>query len=89
MFFNNNLNFLLQNKEKRFLWIIFFGIIFSTILEAISIASIIPVFNIIVLEKFPSNNFISLDNVKFDSHFKILVLFIFVLIFFIKNLFII
>jgi ABC-type multidrug transport system fused ATPase/permease subunit len=89
MFFNNNLNFLLQNKEKRFLWIIFFGIIFSTILEAISIASIIPVFNIIVLEKFPSNNFITLDNVKFDSHFKILVLFIFVLIFFIKNLFII
>ena len=84
-----NINYLFIKSEKQKLWIIFFGILLCTILETVSIASIIPVFNVIVLEKIPLNNFFNLSNVKFDLTFKITVIFIFVLIFFIKNLFII
>ena len=84
-----NINYLFIKSEKQKLWIIFFGILLCTILETFSIAAIIPVFNIIVLEKIPLNNFFDLSNVKLDLTLKITVIFIFVLIFFIKNLFII
>jgi hypothetical protein len=77
-----NINYLFIKNEKKKLWIIFFGILLCTILETISIAAIIPVFNIIVLEKFPVNNFFNLSNIKFDLTFKITVIFIFVLIFY-------
>jgi len=86
----NNINtYILQKEDKKYLSLIFFGIILTTIFETISIAAIIPVFNIIVFEKFPLNSFFNLKDVEFDINFKLLVLSIFIIIFLIKNLFII
>jgi len=82
-------NYILQKKDKKYLLIIFFGIILTTILETVSIASIIPIFNIIVLEKFTLNSFLNLKHFKFDINFKLWALLIFVIIFAIKNFFII
>jgi ABC-type multidrug transport system fused ATPase/permease subunit len=86
---NNINNYILLKEDKKYLLLIFFGIILTTFLETISIASIIPIFNIIVLEKFPFNNFLNLENFKFDTNLKLLALLIFIIIFLIKNLFII
>jgi len=86
---NNINNYILQKEDKKYLLLIFFGIILTTFLETISIASIIPIFNIIVLEKFPINIFLNLENYKFDTNFKLLALLIFIIIFLIKNIFII
>jgi ABC-type multidrug transport system fused ATPase/permease subunit len=90
MHFINNINtYILQKEDKKYLSLIFLGIILTTIFETISIAAIIPVFNIIVFEKFPLNSFFNLKDVEFDINFKLLVLSIFIIIFLIKNLFII
>ena len=86
--FNIN-NYLFKKKEKKYFLIVFIGIIITTILEIISIASIIPVFNIIILEQLPLNFFFDLDKIKFDINFKLLTLSIFIIIFVIKNCFII
>ena len=86
----NNINsYILQKEDKKYLSLIFLGIILTTILETISIASIIPVFNIIVLEKFPLNSFFNFKDVEFDINFKLQALSIFIIIFLIKNFFII
>jgi ABC-type multidrug transport system fused ATPase/permease subunit len=87
--FNNINNYILQKEDKKYLLLIFFGIILTTFFETISIASIIPIFNIIVLEKFPFNSFLNLENFKFETNFKLLALLLFIIIFLIKNLFII
>ena len=85
-----NINRLLgDKKEKKYLLIIFFGIILTTILETLSIAAIIPVFNIIIFEKLPISSFYKFEDLKFGTNFKILILFIFILIFSFKNIFII
>jgi ABC-type multidrug transport system fused ATPase/permease subunit len=86
---NNINNYILLKEDKKYILLIFFGIILTTIFETISIASIIPIFNIIVLEKFTFANFFNLKNFKFDINFKLLALLIFIIIFLIKNLFII
>jgi ABC-type multidrug transport system fused ATPase/permease subunit len=86
---NNINNYILLKEDKKYILLIFFGIILTTIFETISIASIIPIFNIIVLEKFTFANFLNLKNFKFDINFKLLALLIFIIIFLIKNLFII
>lgn len=86
---NNINNYILLKEDKKYILLIFFGIILTTIFETISIASIIPIFNIIVLEKFTFVNFLNLKNFKFDINFKLLALLIFIIIFLIKNLFII
>jgi hypothetical protein len=78
--FNIN-NYLFKKKEKKYFVIVFIGIIITTILEIISIASIIPVFNIIILEQLPLNFFFDLDKIKFDINFKLLTLSIFIIIF--------
>jgi ABC-type bacteriocin/lantibiotic exporter with double-glycine peptidase domain len=87
LLYNINKHFL-QKKEKKYFLLIFFGIIITTILELISIASIIPVFNIIILEQPPSIFYFNFDNIKFNSNFKLLTLSIFIIIFIIKNVFI-
>ena len=87
LLFNIN-KFFFQEKEKKYFILIFFGILITTILELISIASIIPVFNIIILEQSPSFLNFNLDNFKFDNYYKLLTLSIFIIIFIIKNLFI-
>jgi len=87
LFFNIN-NFFFQEKEKKYIILIIFGILTTTTLELISIASIIPVFNIIILEQSPSFLNFNFDNFKFDNYYKLLTLSIFIIIFIIKNLFI-
>ena len=68
----NTLKFILKNKnEKFYFWIIILGIILTTILETFSIAIIIPVFDIIFLEKIPNINFIKFENFEFTSNLKI------------------
>lgn len=85
----SNINYLIETKEKKNLWIIFFGIILTTFIEILSIASIIPVFNIIVLEKFPSISFFKIEDIKLDINFKIYILLLFIIVFVIKNFIII
>jgi ABC-type multidrug transport system fused ATPase/permease subunit len=84
------LMFILKNKKDFFYFqIILLGIILTTILETFSIAIIIPVFDIIFLEKIPENNFFKFENFQFNSTLKILVLCAFFFTFFIKSIFII
>jgi ATP-binding cassette subfamily C protein len=84
------IRFILKN-EKNFFYFqtILLGIILTAILETFSIAIIIPVFEIIFLEKIPEINFIKFDNFQFNSTLKILVLCAFFSTFFIKSTFII
>jgi ABC-type multidrug transport system fused ATPase/permease subunit len=79
--------FLLNKKEKTYIFFISFINIIGVLVEMISFALIIPVFNIIFFEKYPSyipdsyiNFFI------FDNSFKILILIFFIIIFFLKNI---
>lgn len=84
------ISFILKNKKDFFYFqIIFLGIIFTTILETFSIAIIIPVFEIIFLQRTPEINFIKFDNFQFNSTLRVLVLCAFFLTFFIKSTFII
>ena len=84
------LTFILKNKKDFFYFhIILLGIILTTILETFSIAIIIPVFDVIFLEKIPENNFFKFENFQFNSTLKILVLCVFFFTFFIKSIFII
>jgi len=87
MFLFKNIDLIFTKKEKLFLWLIFFGVLVVTILDVLSFATIIPVFDIIFLNKIPKIYFTSLN--LNDTNLKILVLFIFILIFIIKNIFII
>jgi ABC-type bacteriocin/lantibiotic exporter with double-glycine peptidase domain len=73
---------MLKQKEKIFFIIIFFGIFFSIFLEMISFTAIIPVFKLIFSgEKI---------DISFLNHLgPIVILILFLLLFFIKNLFLI
>ena len=80
------ITFILKNKKDFFyFYIIFLGIIFTTILETFSIAIIIPVFEIIFLKRTPEINFIKFDNFQFNSTLRVLVLSAFFLTFFITT----
>jgi ABC-type multidrug transport system fused ATPase/permease subunit len=87
MFLFKNIDLIFTKKEKLFLWLIFFGVLVVTILDVVSFATIIPVFDIIFLNKIPKIYFTNLN--LNDTNLKILVLLIFILIFIIKNIFII
>ena len=73
---------MLKKKEKIFFIIIFFGIFFSIFLEMISFTAIIPVFKLIFSgEKI---------DISFLNHLgPIVILILFLLLFLIKNLFLI
>ena len=87
MFLFKNIDLIFIKKEKIFLWLIFFGVLVVTILDVVSFATIIPVFDIIFLNKIPKIYFTNLN--LNDTNLKILVLLIFILIFIVKNIFII
>ena len=85
--------FLLNKDETRFLLIISFFTLLGIFFEMLSFAIIIPVFNIIFLNSFYENSFL---NIFFSSkdflitkNFKIIVLLLLVLVFFIKNTYLI
>jgi ABC-type multidrug transport system fused ATPase/permease subunit len=87
MFLFKNIDLIFTKKEKIFLWLIFFGILVVTILDVVSFATIIPVFDIIFLNKVSTIYFTNFN--LNNSNLKILILLIFILIFIIKNIFII
>jgi ABC-type multidrug transport system fused ATPase/permease subunit len=82
--------FLLNKKEKTYIFFISFINIIGVLVEMISFALIIPVFNIIFFEKYPSyipDSYINFYT--FNNSFKILILIFFIIIFFLKNIFLI
>ncbi len=89
--------FLINKKEKYKLAIISVLNFFGILLEMLSFALIIPVFNIIFLDKKSEVTILNFIYSKFssfninieDDFFKILILFILILLFFFKNIFLI
>ncbi len=80
--------YILLKKELNYLYLIFFGVIFATIIEMLSLSIIVPVFNIVFLNKGLEN--ISLfKEVDFNHNLQIISLLVFLLVFFIKNIFLI
>jgi ABC-type multidrug transport system fused ATPase/permease subunit len=82
-----NINNIFTKKELIFTVIIFFGVLITTILDVLSFTTIIPIFQIIFLNKIPEINFLNsfLNHYDLTFDIKILILFIFIFIFFIKN----
>ena len=85
--------FLLNKKEKNYLIIISLFLLIGVFVEMISFAIIIPVFNIIFLNSLSDNIFFKLffDNKDFliTKQFKIIILVILIVIFFVKNIYLI
>lgn len=85
--------FLLNKNETRVLLIISLFTLLGIFFEMLSFAIIIPVFNIIFLNNFYENsflhNFFSYKDFLITKNFKITVLLILVLVFFIKNTYLI
>jgi ABC-type multidrug transport system fused ATPase/permease subunit len=82
--------FLLNKKEKTYIFFISFINIIGVLVEMISFALIIPVFNIIFFAKYPSyipDSYINFYT--FNNSFKIFILIFFIIIFFCKNIFLI
>lgn len=87
MFKIQGINYIFNKKEIVFLWLIFFGVLVTTVLDILSFALIIPIFQIIFLNKITEisffNFFFNLNDLSLDL--KIIILLIFILIFFLKN----
>ena len=83
-YFQDFKKYIFDKNDQRFLILIFFGIILVTILEALSLSVLVPVFEIIFFDKVP--NILSNNTIILDYNTKIIVLLIFLLIFFIKNI---
>jgi len=81
-----------NKKEILLLFLIFFGVLITTVLDVLSFALIIPIFQIIFLNKTPDYgifNYFFYTIHNFSSNLKILILLIFIFIFFLKNILII
>lgn len=87
------ITFLLNKNEVKFLSIFSFLLLIGIFFEMLSFVIIIPVFNLIFLNNFSDNFllniFFSNSDIPESSNFKILVLFIMMLVFFAKNLYLI
>jgi len=85
--------FLLNNNEIKFLTIFSLLLLIGIFFEMLSFVIIIPVFNLIFLNNFSDNFLLNLffSNSDFPetNNFKILVLFMMLLVFFLKNLYLI
>jgi ABC-type multidrug transport system fused ATPase/permease subunit len=85
-----NIFFLFNEKEKKFFIILSISVFFSIFFEMLSLAIIVPVFNIIFVERSSWTSLFINDNDLLRSvNFKILVLVFLILIFLIKNIFLI
>lgn len=82
--FFGELKYILEKKEINLFYIILFFLLLVTFLDAISFATIIPVTDFIFFEKSLSISFFKNKTIS-DLNYKFIVLFIFVLIFTIKN----
>lgn len=87
------ITFLLNKNEVKFLSIFSFLLLIGIFFEMLSFVIIIPVFNLIFLNNFSDNFllniFFSNSDIPETSNFKILVLFIMMSVFFVKNLYLI
>jgi ATP-binding cassette subfamily B protein len=86
-----NINNIFTKKEINYFWILFLGILFTTLLDVISFGIIIPVFNIIFFDKKPdiSLYFINIKDLQINFNIKIIFLACFAFLFYLKNIFIV
>jgi len=89
MFILRNILNIFNKRERNNFFIIFFGIFIVNILDVISFATIIPIFNIVFLNKIPHVPFANIPDFKLTFNLKILFLVCFVFLFYLKNLLII
>ena len=82
-----DINYIFTKKELIFISIIFFGVLITTILDVLSFTIIIPIFQIIFLNKIPQIDFLNsfFNHYDLTLNIKILLLLIFIFLFFIKN----
>ena len=82
-----DINYIFTKKELIFIIITFFGVLITTILDVLSFTIIIPIFQIIFLNKIPQIDFLNSFFNHYDLYLniKILILLIFIFLFFIKN----
>jgi ABC-type multidrug transport system fused ATPase/permease subunit len=89
MVFIKEIRNIFTKKEFFKFGIVFFCILLTTILDTISFATIIPIFNIIFLDKIPSIPFLNNYNFELSLNIKIIFLICFIILFYLKNIFII
>jgi ATP-binding cassette subfamily B protein len=84
---NNDISYIFTKKELIFTSIIFFGVLVTTILDVLSFTIIIPIFQIIFLNKIPEIDLLNyfFNHYSLTLNVKILILLIFIFLFFIKN----
>jgi len=90
--FFENIKNIYNKKEIRYIFIIFLVILIITILDIFSFALIVPVFNFIFLDKIPNMlivNNLENNNLNLGSFYKIFILLVFLIVFFLKNLIVI
>ena len=82
-----DINYIFTKKELIFIIITFFGVLITTILDVLSFTIIIPIFQIIFLNKIPQIDFLNsfFNHYDLNLNIKILILLIFIFLFFIKN----
>lgn len=82
-----DINYIFTKKEFVFTCIIFIGVLITTILDVLSFTTIIPIFQIIFLNKVPEVDFLNsfFNHYNLTLNLKILILLTFILLFFIKN----
>lgn len=86
----NKILFLFSAKQKKIFIILSIFIFFCLFIEMVSLAAIVPVFNIIFVEQSSWVNLFIKDTEFLKSkNFKIIILTIFVFVFFFKNIFLI
>ena len=78
-----------NNKEKKLLIPIFLGVLFSTFLELFGFAIIIPVFNIVFMNKSIDLDFLNFNFENLEFNIKYLILILFGSIYIFKNIFLI
>ena len=78
-----------NTREKKLLIPIIIGVLFSTVLEMFGFAIIIPVFNIVFMDKSPDIEFLNLNFENLDFNIKYLILILFGSIYVFNNIFLI
>lgn len=78
-----------NTREKKLLIPIIIGVLFSTVLEMFGFAIIIPLFNIVFMDKSPNIEFLNLSFENLDFNIKYLILILFGSIYVFKNIFLI
>jgi ABC-type multidrug transport system fused ATPase/permease subunit len=81
--------FIFKNNEIKLLGFIILIVLLCTILDILSFATIIPIFNVVFFNEKTFLNYYYLPNISLDIKFKIFILILFIILFLVKNIFII